>query len=88
VNNARQVWLVAAREMRERSRSRAFRASVIVMILVVVGVILLPTLLETRGGTKNIGLTGSVPTELLVAILATDSVRSSQIQGHSYFRRR
>ena len=50
--------------MRERSRSRAFLASLVVMIVVVAGVIVLPSLLDTGGGTKDVGLTGSVPNEL------------------------
>lgn len=68
MNGARQSWLVAVREMRERSRSRAFRASLVVMILVVVGVIILPTMLDTGGGTKDVGLTGSIPNEMPRAI--------------------
>ena len=63
-----QTWLVAVREMRERSRSRAFRASLLVMLVAVVGVIVLPSLLDTGAGTKDVGLTGSFPTELPSAI--------------------
>ncbi|MGZ4690011.1 MAG: ABC transporter permease [Acidimicrobiia bacterium] len=75
MNGARQAWLVAVREMRERSRSRAFLASLVVMIVVVAGVIILPSVLESSGGTKDIGVTGSVPTELPRAIQAqSDSV--------------
>jgi ABC-2 type transport system permease protein len=36
MNGVRLGWLVAMREMRERSRSRAFRASVVLMIVAVV----------------------------------------------------
>ena len=63
-----QSWLVAVREMRERSRSRAFRASLLVMLVAVVGVIVLPSLLDTEASTKDVGLTGSVPSELPSAI--------------------
>jgi len=63
-----QTWLVAVREMRERSRSRAFRASLLVMIVAVVGVIVLPSLVDTGAGTKDVGLAGSVPSELPRAI--------------------
>jgi ABC-2 type transport system permease protein len=68
VNGARKAWLVAAREMRERSRSRAFLASLIVMVVVVAGIIVLPSLLSSGGGIKDIGVTGSIPTELPQAI--------------------
>ena len=63
-----QSWLVAVREMRERSRSRAFRASLLVMLVAVVGVIVLPSLLDTEARTKDVGLAGSVPSELPSAI--------------------
>ena len=37
MNGVRQGWLVAERELRERSRSRAFLASLVIMIVAVVG---------------------------------------------------
>jgi len=64
----RQMWLVADREMRERSRSRAFRASFLVMILATVGLILVPALLDDDTGTRDVGLAGFVPSELAAAI--------------------
>ncbi|MDH5236921.1 MAG: ABC transporter permease [Acidimicrobiia bacterium] len=64
----RQMWLVADREIRERSRSRAFRASFLVMILATVGLILVPALLDDDTGTRDVGLAGSVPSELAAAI--------------------
>ena len=42
MNGARQTWLVAARELRERGRSRAFIASLVIMIVAVIGAIALP----------------------------------------------
>ncbi|MGZ4741152.1 MAG: hypothetical protein ACXVLM_18125, partial [Ilumatobacteraceae bacterium] len=84
MNSVRQIWLVATREMRERSRSRAFRASVVVMIVIVVGVILLPTLINTSGGTKNIGLTGSIPTELPNTLQAQSAAVGTKVKIHRY----
>lgn len=63
-NGVRLAWLVAVREMRERSRSAAFVASVLVMMLLVVGVILIPALVVNGGGAKNVGLAGVVPAVL------------------------
>lgn len=63
-----QMWLVANREVRERSRSRAFRASFVVMILATVGLILVPALLDDDTGTRDVGVAGSAPTELAAAI--------------------
>ncbi len=68
MSDLRQVWLVASREMRERSRSRAFQASFLVTILATVGLILVPALLDDNTRTHDIGLAGSVPQELFDAI--------------------
>jgi len=68
VSGTRQVWLVAAREMRERSRSRAFRLSVVLMIVAVAALLIVPALLKPGGGTKDVGLTGSAPAGLAAMI--------------------
>jgi ABC-2 type transport system permease protein len=68
MSDLQQGWLVAVREMRERSRSRAFRASLVVMLLVVLAVIVVPSLLGSDGGRLEVGLTGAVPEELPRAI--------------------
>jgi len=67
MNGLRQAWLVARREMRERSRSRAFRASVVLMIVAVAAVLILPALLKPDG-TRDIGLTGAAPAALAATI--------------------
>ena len=67
MNGVRQGWLVARREMRERSRSRAFQASVLLMIVGAVAVLILPALLKP-GSTRDIGITGSAPAALASTI--------------------
>ena len=84
MNGARQTWLVAAREMRERSRSRAFLASLIVMVVVVAGIIVLPSLLSSSGGTKDIGVTGSIPNELPRAIQTQGDAVDIHARVHRY----
>ena len=75
MSGIRQVWLVALREIRERGRSRAFQASVAVMVLVVAAVIIVPSVLG-GSGTKNVGLAGKIPTGLTSAIRSqSDAVR-------------
>ena len=69
----RQSWLVAGREIRERSRSRAFRTSILVMVLAVVAMIVLPVLLTTSAKTRDVGLTGAVPAGLSAMIEAQAS---------------
>ena len=84
MNGIRQSWLVAAREMRERSRSRAFAVSVVLMVLTVAGAIALPALLDTGPGTKDVGLTGTVPMELPAAIEAQASAVNTTVRIHRY----
>jgi ABC-2 type transport system permease protein len=68
VSGARQTWLVAAREVRERSRSRGFRAALVIMLVVVVGLIALPAVLDSGPATRDVGLAGVVSDELPAAI--------------------
>lgn len=84
MSDLRQLWLVAVREMRERSRSRAFRASVVVMMLVVVGVIVVPALLDSGATTSDVGLAGSVPDELASAIEAQSDAVGTTARIHRY----
>ncbi len=74
MNGWRQGWLVARREIRERSRSRAFWASIVLTIVAVAGLIILPAVVSTGGANKNVGLTGATPGQLPAAIEA---------QGHA-----
>jgi ABC-2 type transport system permease protein len=74
----RQTWLVAAREIRERSRSRSFQASLLVMVLAVVAMIVLPVLVANSSRSRDVGVTGAVPAGLSAAIEAqADEVDTS-----------
>ena len=84
MSGLRQGWLVAKRELRERSRSRAFIASVVIMIVAVVGAIVLPSVLDTGGGTKDVGVTGVTPTALPDAIQAQSAAVGGKAVIHRY----
>jgi len=84
MNGVRQTWLVAAREIRERGRSRAFLASAVLMLVAVAGAIVLPALLDAGPGTKDVGLTGSVPDELASAVQAQGEAVDTTIRIHRY----
>jgi ABC-2 type transport system permease protein len=62
-----QVRVVAARELRERGRSRAFLISLVLMVVVVVAVIVVPALLKSKT-SMDVGLTGTAPAGLAAAI--------------------
>ena len=84
MSGLQQAWLVAVREMRERSRSRAFRASLGVMLLVVLAVIVVPALLDGNEGALDVGLTGDVPEELPRAIGEQSEVVGETVDVHRY----
>lgn len=83
MNGIRQGWLVAKRELRERSRSRAFLASLAIMVVGVVGVIALPTFLDS-GETKDVGITGSTPATLNETITAQGNAVGTTTRIHHY----
>ena len=83
MNGMRQGWLVAMREMRERSRSRAFRISVVLMIVTVAAMLVLPALL-TPSSTRNVGLTGSAPSALAAAISQQAHAVGTTARVHRY----
>ena len=83
MNGVRQGWLVAMREMRERSRSRAFRASVVLMIVAVAAMLILPALL-TPSSTRDIGVTGPAPAALAVTITEQAHAAGTTARVHRY----
>lgn len=84
MSDARQIWLVAAREIRERGRSRAFLASLLLMVVAVAGAIVLPSVLDTGPGTKHVGLTGATPAGLADTVQAQGESVDTTIRIHRY----
>ena len=84
MNDVRQTWLVAAREIHERGRSRAFLASLLVMLLAVAAAIALPAMLGTGPGTKDVGLTGATPAGFTGAVQAQGDAVDTTIRIHHY----
>lgn len=84
MNAARQTWLVAQREIRERGRSRAFLASLVLMLVAVAGAIALPALLDDGPGTKDVGITGTTPAGMTAAVRAQGDAVDTTIRIHEY----
>jgi ABC-2 type transport system permease protein len=84
MNGVRQVWLVALREMRERGRSRGFQAGLVIMLIVVVAMIVMPTMLDKGGGTRDVGVTGVVPSELAAAIRGQGDAIGTTVRVRHY----
>jgi ABC-2 type transport system permease protein len=84
MSGARQVWLVAAREMRERSRSRAFRLSVVLTIVAVAALLIVPALLKPRNAARDVGLTGPAPAGLTAMIQEQARAAGTTARVHRY----
>jgi len=82
MTGVRQAWLVARREMRERGRSPAFRASVLLMMVTVAAMLVLPTLFKP--GAKDIGLTGPAPPALSATISQQAQAAGITARVHRY----
>ena len=84
MNGVRQGWLVAKRELRERSRSRAFLASLAIMVIAVVGVIALPTLLDTSAEPRTWASPAPPPRRSPQTITAQGNAVGTKIRIHHY----
>jgi ABC-2 type transport system permease protein len=84
MNGVRQGWLVAKREMRERSRSRAFLVSLVLMAVIVAAMLILPAVLSSGGGTRNVGLAGSAPAALSATIAEQAHAVGITARVHQY----
>ena len=84
MNGVRQGWLVARREIRERSRSHAFLASLALMAVAVAAVLIIPALLKPGGGIKDIGFTGRAPPALAATIAEQAHAAGITVRVHRY----
>ena len=69
MNGVRQGWLVARRELRERSRSKVFRAGIVITLVVVVAAIVAAAKIHTGTVTRDVGFTGTTPAALPAAVI-------------------
>jgi ABC-2 type transport system permease protein len=79
-----QGWLVARREMRERARSRGFRISTLLMLLVVIAMVVLPGLLDTSDTTQDVGVTGARSQSLAQMLSSPGATGDTTIHLHRY----
>ena len=70
------VWMVARRELKQRIKSRTYRITTAVLLLIVLGGIIIPQMLDDGEGTSyDLGLVGENSAELLgtLNVLATSA---------------
>ena len=84
MNGVRQSWLVTKREIRERSRSRAFLASLVLMVVTVAAMLIIPAVLKPGGDTRDVGLTGAAPPALAATIAEQAHAAGLTARVHPY----
>ncbi len=70
----RPIWMVARRELKQRIKSRTYRITTVILMLLVLGGIIIPQMLDDGDGiTYELGLVGENSAELLgtLDVLAT-----------------
>jgi ABC-2 type transport system permease protein len=84
MTSMQQGWLVARREIRERSRSRGFRISSLLILLIAVGMVLLPGVLSTSDSARSVGITGTTPPTLVRALSTAGSPDDIALEVRRY----
>jgi ABC-2 type transport system permease protein len=84
MTGTRQAWLVALREVRERSRSRSFWIGLVFVLVAVVSAIVVPAIIDTGDSTKDVGLTGASPDGLAQAIRDRGEAVGVTVQVYGY----
>jgi ABC-2 type transport system permease protein len=69
MNGMRQGWLVARREIRERSRSKVFRIGIVITLALVVTAIVMAAKIHTGTVTRDVGFTGTTRAALPAAVI-------------------
>jgi ABC-2 type transport system permease protein len=64
MNGMRQGWLVTRREIRERGRSKAFWAGILLTLIAVIAAVAIPAMAQTGKVTRDVGFTGTTPAAL------------------------
>lgn len=80
----RQVWLVARRELRERSRSKGLWVGTAFMLVVVVAAIVVPGLVDSDTVDRDVGFTAVVPDALPAAIVDQGAAVDVRVESHRY----
>jgi ABC-type Na+ efflux pump permease subunit len=64
------AWLIARREIDERSRAKSFLITSVIMILGVAAAVIVPAVIGNNGTTAKVGLVGAGGPSLRQAIVA------------------
>jgi ABC-2 type transport system permease protein len=84
MNGVRQGWLVARREIRERSRSNVFRAGLVITLALVVAAVVVAGQVHPGNVTRDVGFTGATPAALPAAVIGQGKAADVTVRPRSY----
>jgi ABC-2 type transport system permease protein len=84
MNGMRQGWLAARRELRERSRSKAFWAGIAIMLIAVIAAVALPAITQSGKVTRDVGFTGTTPATLPGTVIGQGKAVDVTVRSHYY----
>jgi len=84
MNGMRQGWLVARREILERSRSKAFRSGIVIMLVVVIAAIVVPAMIKAGPVSRDVGFTGTTPATLADTVIDQGKAVDVTVRPHYY----
>jgi ABC-2 type transport system permease protein len=73
------VGLVAARELRERLRGRAFRIGTLLILAVIAAAIIIPAVRGDKTDVQPVGVVGALPAPLRAAVVADGSAANATV---------
>lgn len=79
-----RAWVVAAREFRERSRTRSYRWSTVLAVLAMVAIIVLPSVHSDDPTTYHVGLAGVVSAGTSDALAAQARAADARVHTTTY----
>ncbi len=79
-----RTWVMAARELRERSRTRAFRFSTLLAVLAVIALVVVPSLSAGDTKTYRVGLAGVVVDGTIDALAAQANAADKRVRTTTY----
>ncbi len=81
----RAVWLVARRELRERSRGRTYRITTLILMAAVVTAIVLPAVIDgDEGATYDLGLVGELPADFLPTLEVLTVATGASVESRQF----
>lgn len=85
MSSLRSIGMVVRRELRERAKSRTYRVTTVILVLVVLGVIVIPQVFGGEDGPSyELGLVGETPSALLATIQVLADTADATVETRDF----